>query len=217
MGGEGAEALSPDGAALIPVDDGPAVSGFYIEGLSDKPFREVADLLLAHPSILPTHGIQLAFAGRHLFGPRLFLHAGPLFIPLYSILKKTLIEIGNNIMIGMDYDQFCGVPAKDYMFIFSNQAAAWALIVYDLWAAAHRLVVLIEGPAEFTPAAYHLRDIKPVFGPSTELARFLRDATDLDATAGVNYANEILSRYFQPIERPFPRIRNLEAQLTSEL
>ena len=124
----------------------------------------------------------------------------------YPTIKATLIEIGNNIMIGVDYGQFCGVPAEAFQFIFENQACAWAMIVHYLWQSGFRIVVLMEGPAEFTPTTWRLRDVKPVFGPSRRYAQFLKDAAALDATAAVDAADEILSRYVRPISQSFPRM-----------
>ena len=212
MGGEGAEALSPAEIIPGPVVRGGAASSFFIEGLSDKRFSDVADLFLAHPSILPADGIPLTFAGKRLFPNELFVDHGPVGSQFYPSIKAILIEIGNNIMMGVDWGQFCGVPAEAFQFIFENQACAWAMIVRYLWRPGYRLVVLMEGPDEFTPTTWHLRDVKPVFGPSRRYAQFLKDAAELDATAAVDAANEILARYVRPIKSTFPRIQHLDEQ-----
>jgi len=212
VGGEGAQALSPDKITPPPGLVTRGVPGYFIEGLSDKLFSDVADLFLAHPSILRADAIQLVFAGKRLFPDRLFVNDGPVGSQWHTSIKHILLEIGNNIMMGVDYGQFCGVASESYMFIFENQAAAWAMIVGDLWQTAYRLTLLIEGPDEFTPTVRHLVDVRPVFGPSRRYAQFLKDAAGLDATAAVAAANEILARYVRPIKRTFPRIQHLDEQ-----
>lgn len=212
MGGEGAEALSPEKIVPGPVVRGGAASSFFIEGLSDKLFSDVADLFLAHPSILPADGIQLVYAGKRLFPNELFVDHGPVGSQWYPSIKAILLEIGYKVMVGEDYGQFAGVPAEAYQFIFENQACAWAMIVRYLWRSGYRLVVLMEGAEEFKPTVYHLRDVRPVFGPSRRFAQFLKDAAELDATAAVDAANEILLRYVRPIKRTFPRIQHLDEQ-----
>jgi len=217
VGGEGAEALSAETITPPPGRIYQEFSSTSIEGLSDKPFRVLADLFLANPSILPANGIQLVYAGQRFFPYHSFINSGAVGVEWDMRLISILLEIGNNIMIGMDAGPFCGGTHEQFYLLFSNQTEAWSMLVRQLWPAAWRLVALIEGPEEFTPTVRHLVDVKPVFGPSLRYAQFLKDAAGFDATAAVAAANEILPRYFQPIKRSFPRMTHLEEQLTSEL
>jgi len=215
VGGEGAEALSPETITPPAGRIYKEASSASIEGLSDRHFREVAELFLANPSILPANGIQLVYAGQRFFPYHHFINSGAVGVEWDSRLMSVMIEIGNNIMTGVDYGAFAGGTHEQFMLLFSNQTEAWAMLVRALWPAAWRLVVLHEGPPEFTPTIQRLVDVRPGFGPSRRYAEFLKDATDLDATAGVDAANEIMSPYFQPVERSFPRIRRSEGPPTS--
>jgi len=217
VGGEGAQALSPEPVFFPSPQEifGPNV--YWLEGLSDKTMLDIGLLLLSHASLLGAGDIQVVYTAREFYPTRLFSHPGTWGAELWPQLRAIITEIGNNLMTGMGASPDYGVGPHAMMIFFQNQALAWSLIVNQLWPGAVRVWKLTAGAAEFTPTVYHLRDVKPAFGPSTAYAEFLRDAGDIDATGAAEAAAEIMSRYFQVIERPFPRLRNLDAQLTSEL
>jgi hypothetical protein len=188
-----------------------------IEGLSDKPFKDVAELLLAHGSVIGHFGIALCYAGREFFPANLFVNPLAVAEAIQFQMHSILVDIGSNLMIGMASGPSYGIEPYRYAVFCKDRLDGWLYIVWALWPGARRVQKLITGAPEFKPTAYHLEQIKPWFTASREYAEFLRDAGDLDATAAADVMSAIMPRYFQPIDRPFPRLQHLEEQMTSEL
>jgi len=186
---------------------------WQIAGLSEKPFRDIGNALLAHCSILGEDEIPLVYVGRKFFGHNHFENPGVAGQEYWSQLHPILIEMGMTIMVGRDAHPSSGVTPEMWSYFFAHQIGAWTLIINKLWAGGHRLVRILEGPPEFTPSAYHLKQIDPPWHLSDRFARYLKEATGLDATGAVEAASKIIPSRIRPVDTPFPRTRNLDKKV----
>jgi len=197
--------VAPEPAPAVVLGPGPPLEP-TIDGFSDKSFLDVATILLAHPSLLPSYGLHLCYAGDEFFPDRPFVRPAGARSEKEQKLSSILIEIGGNLLAGIADKPPYGIEPFRYKLFDDDRESGWKLIMWDLWPGALHVKAFLDGPPEFMPTAFHLADVKPYFEGSRRYAEFLRDSAGLDVVEGVGVMNDHIKRLagHRPLE--FPRI-----------
>ncbi|HYA48692.1 MAG TPA: hypothetical protein VEG35_03250 [Burkholderiales bacterium] len=205
--------MSPETPVTVVPGPGPGIP-LTIDGFSDKRFLDVADILLAHCSLMPAHAVPLCYAGREFFPDHPFAHPSTPWTETEQKMSSILIEVGGNIMAAIATSPPYGIESYRWATFDRDREAGFRLIMFSIWPGALHVKAFLDGPPDFEPTARHLDEIPPYFGGSMRYAEFLRDAAGIDITDGVAVMNDTVRRLVRHVALEFPRLPKISPPRT---
>jgi hypothetical protein len=174
---------------------------------SKQTTREVCDLILSFSSVASPRTPAAARTAQVLFPDEPFVYPTRLWDFLWDWANRIIDQIGLWVEQGLPNDGRWGLCDSDWHCLQNYPLAIRGACMWELWPAAVRVYFVLRGPESFAPTVYTLRELEPFCRPSARMARYVRDTTGIDTTAGFLVIDRLIeSRTMEPAAA-FPRIR----------